>query len=77
MKLKAAAGLVTIGRTRVQEFRSSEGMPAIEPKSRRRLCAEFMDVDIEFLRGETFRFVKQIFPVTFLVIAGLSQGFQP
>jgi hypothetical protein len=51
-------------------------MPAIEPKSRRRLCAEFMDVDIEFLRGDTFRFVKQIFPVTFMVIAELSQGFQ-
>jgi hypothetical protein len=24
-------------------------MPAFEPKSRRRLCAEFGDVDIEFL----------------------------
>jgi hypothetical protein len=24
-------------------------MPAFEPKSRRRLCAEFVDVDIEFL----------------------------
>ena len=43
MKLNAAAGL------EFRSCRSSEGMPVFEPKSRRRLCAEFVDVDIEFL----------------------------
>ena len=37
-------------------------MPAFEPKSRRRLCAGFMDVDIEFLSNLVAR-ANKVLPI--------------
>jgi hypothetical protein len=52
-------------------------MAAFEPNSRRRLCAEFMDVDIEFLSslagtGDGTKYILTAEPFIRLALTGLK-----